>query len=100
MKNKTYKLAKLERNRISILTDDLTHCYICGKTKQHIHEVFFGRNRQNSMKYGCCIPICLYCHQMIHNNIELDSKIKKEMQIRFGEIYDEDFISIFKKNYL
>lgn len=52
------------------------------------------------MKYGCCIPICLDCHQMIHNNIELDSKIKKEMQLCFENTYDEDFIDIFKKNYL
>lgn len=33
MKSKSNKLAKLERNRKSIFTDDLEHCYLCGKAK-------------------------------------------------------------------
>ncbi len=36
MKNKTYKLAKLERNRFSIITNDLEHCILCGCHKENL----------------------------------------------------------------
>lgn len=100
MRNKTYKIAKLERNRTSILTDNMNQCYLCGKPKQHTHEIFYGRNRNNSMIYGCCIPVCMDCHNRIHNNITLDTELKKKTQMVFEETYEEDFLSIFKRNYL
>ena len=101
MKNKTYKLAKLERNRFSIITNDLEHCIICGCHKDNLHEVIFGKNRTNSLKYGLVIPLCLFHHNMIHNNIELDLIYKKIAQDRFIRHYPElDFLSIFHKNYL
>ena len=103
MKRKTYKLSKLEKNRKSIVTDNLDVCFICGRTKDHLHEVFYGNNRINSMKYGCIIPICGFCHQQIHNDIQLDYKIKKLVEKAFLKVYkcDEDyFVSIFHFNYL
>lgn len=91
----------LEKNRKSILTKNLKYCIVCGMPKQHIHEVFFGRNRQNSMKWGCCIPICARCHINIHNNIDLDMLYKRRCQEKFEELYShKEFMDIFKKNYL
>lgn len=58
IKQKSSKLAKLERNRFSIITKDLEHCYICTKKgmknipKDDLHELLEGKNRQVSMKYG------------------------------------------------
>ena len=69
IKKKSNKLAKLERNRFSILTDDLDHCYICKTMKlrevprQDLHEIFEGRNRQICMKYGFVAPLCRQCHE-------------------------------------
>lgn len=100
MKKKSNKIAKLEKNRISIFTNNLDYCIICGNRKQHIHEVYYGNNRINSMKYGCTLPLCMNCHNNIHNNHELDLYYKKLMQEKFEEVYDEDFLSIFKRNYL
>lgn len=98
-KNKT--ISKLERNRFSILTNDLTVCIICGNKKEHLHEIFPGRNRSNSMKYGCVIPLCANHHREIHNNIELATYYKVVSQQRFNEVYPYlSFIGIFKKNYL
>ena len=93
----------LERKRYSILTDDLEHCYICGRRKEHLHEIFFGRNRVLSMQYGCVVPLCLECHNRIHNNIDDDIKLKAECQERFMEYYncnEDEFIRIFRKNYI
>lgn len=57
IKKRTYKLSKSETNRTSIFTDNLDHCIICGKKKDNLHEVFFGRNRQLSIKYGLSYTI-------------------------------------------
>ena len=52
IKQKSSKLAKLERNRFSIITKDLEHCYICTKkgmkniSKDDLHELLEGKNRQ------------------------------------------------------
>ena len=97
------KITRLERNRYSILTDDLNHCYICGVPKQQLHEIYYGKNRINSMKYGCVVPLCADCHtgnNGVHNNSMLDNYLKKTCQEIFEKKYDLDFISIFHKNYL
>ena len=98
---KSKKLAKMERNRTSILTDDMEHCYICGSKKEHMHEVCFGKNRLNSIKYGLVIPVCFNCHIKIHSDINLQEEHHKIAQKKFNEVYpDLDFVEIFKKNYL
>ena len=101
MKSKSSKLAKLERNRFSLFTDDLEHCIICGKKKDNIHEVIYGRNRINSMKYGLTIPLCNYHHRLIHSNSILANEYKKRGQAMFNKTYpDLKFEDIFRKNYL
>jgi hypothetical protein len=100
MKKKSSKLAKLERNRFSILTNNLDYCIICGKTKQDLNEIYPGRNRQNSMKYGLVIPMCRSCHTKYTNDRNMQLYWMKLGQEKFEEMYEEDFISIFKRNYL
>lgn len=100
MKQRTNKLAKLEKNRFSILTNDMNHCYICHKSKSELHEIFAGRNRLNSMRYGCVIPICSECHRLLQNNAYQMQKLQSKCQIKFEKVYkDIDFLSIFRKNY-
>ena len=101
IKPKSNKLAKLEKNRTSLFTDDLNHCIICGKPKDHLHEIFFGKNRINSIKYKLVIPICFECHNKIHNDIILQNKWFIKGQTKFNEVYPNlDFIEIFKRNWL
>ena len=98
---KSKKLAKLERNRFSIITNDLNRCYICKEKKEELHEVFGGRNRQASMKYGLVIPVCRKCHRMIQKNETLNEKLHKVAQKTFKKYYkNENFIKIFGKSYL
>ena len=93
---------KLERNRFSIITDDLDHCIECSSMFSiELHEVFFGKNRQSSMKYGCVIPLCRDCHKKIHLNNYLNQHYKRLVQAEFESLYSrEEFVDIFKKNYL
>lgn len=101
---KRLKIKTLERKRKSILTDDLEHCYICHQRGIELHEVYFGKNRLNSIKYGCVVPLCTDHHRGVYGvhgkrGDELDKYLKKIMQEKFEEVYDIDFISVFRKNY-
>lgn len=97
------KIKRLEQMRFSILTNDLTKCLLCGKPKNSLHEIYFGKNRVNSMKWGCVAPLCYECHQGnngVHNNSQVDIILKKMCQYKFEEVYPNvDFLSIFHKNY-
>ncbi len=99
---KSSAIQNAERNRFSVFTKDLEHCIICGNKKEHLHEIFFGKNRNKSMKYGFVIPLCFQCHLMMHRNKQL----QEAWHIR-GQLYWEEhlgskneFIAIFRKNYI
>lgn len=101
MKQKSSKLSTLERNRKSILTDDLEHCIICGKKRDHLHEIYEGKNRQNSMKYNCVLPLCYKHHILIHQDRKLSLIWKVKCQKEFEKTKSrEAFISIFRRSYL
>lgn len=103
LKKRTSKQSKLERNRFSILTSDLDHCVICNSKKDHLHEVLFGRNRLNSIKYGLVIPLCTSHHAEMHRNKEWQDYWHIVAQKKFMDYYHksiDEFIEIFKINYL
>lgn len=101
MRNKTYKLIKLERNRYSILTSDLKHCFICKKLGVDIHEIYGGRNRKVSMKNGLCVPLCREHHYVVTINAEESLKLKKMCQEEFEKTHTRnDWFNLIGKNYL
>mgnify|MGYP001625128624 CR=1 FL=1 len=101
IRQKTSKLAKLERKRFSVFTDDLEHCIICKTKKDHLHEVFPGAYRQRSMKEHMILPLCTYHHTQIHKDIELSLYWKRSCQKEFEKSHTRDeFIKIFGKSYL
>lgn len=101
LKQRSKKLAKLERNRFSLFTNNMNKCYFCLNKKDHIHEIFCGRNRQNSMRYGLCLPICELCHSKYQNDVVFNLKWHKKGQAMFNKTYPNlKFEDIFKKNYL
>ena len=88
----------------SIITDDMEHCIHCGSTMVEIHHIMFGTaNRKLSDKYGLVVPLCPYCHrggQGVHQNRQLDLKLKKLAQSKFEQEYpDLDWLEIFGRNY-
>lgn len=97
-------MSSLEKKRFSILTNDLTRCYVCGLPKHHLHEVYYGKNRTNSMKYGCVVPLCYEHHEGntgVHHNDTLNARLKVECQKKFEETYPTlDFRTIFYKSYI
>jgi predicted ribonuclease toxin of YeeF-YezG toxin-antitoxin module len=78
----------------------------CKKGFAHNHEVFFGKNRQNSIKYGMQKRLCYEHHNKPgginpHYNKEIDNQYKQEAQRKFeAEFSRELFVMVFGRNYL
>lgn len=101
MKNKTNKLRKLERERKSILTDDLEHCFICKNQPIDIHEIYGGANRKISMIKNFCVPLCRTCHTKATLNNDFSLILKKLCQTEFEKTATrEEFMRLIGKNYL
>lgn len=81
-------------------------CYFCGAVRNlEKHHIYFGRaNRRLSEKYGCTCYLCHYHHtgskDAVHENRENDLKLRRICQKRFEEVYTENFIKVFGRNYL
>ncbi len=101
LKTRTYKQAKLEQNRFSLFSTDTTHCYFCPSiNKLTWHEIFRGRNRRNSIKYGLCLRMCIKCHKRYQEDKDFNDFWHKKGQAKFEKAYpDLDFVEIFKRNY-
>ena len=103
MHNKSKKLTKLERNRYSVFSNDTKKCYLCdSKYKLTWHEIYSGRNRQNSMKYGLCLRMCLNCHSREQENSQFNDYWHRQGQLYWEEFFGsrEEFIKVFRRNYL
>ena len=97
---KSSKLIKMEKERFSLFTDNLNQCIMCGRKKEALHEVIFGSNRLNSIKYGIVIPLCTKHHLECHKNSQLQHIWKVKAQEVFEKTYPNlDFVKIFGKNY-
>ena len=89
----------------SIVQEDMTCCYVCGRYGTEIHHIFFGNaNRKLSTKYGLVIGLCYEHHRGktgVHQNRELDLTMKRVGQREFNRHYPElDFLAVFGRNYL
>lgn len=88
----------------SIITDDMEHCFVCGRPDVQIHHCIHGvANRKLADKYKLVVPLCMDHHtgrNGIHFDKKFDEEMKKYAQRKFEETYDEDFRAIFGKSYL
>ena len=105
MRKKRYELAKLEKYRQSIFTDDLKSCYICGlkgiyRPACDKHEILGGAKRKNSMVFGYVLPLCRDCHISFTRNYVLKKMWAKRCQIYHEKKYGvEDWMNHFHRNY-
>ena len=92
---------------VSALTEDIEHCYVCGRPEPQMHHCIYGTgNRSISNKYQYIIPLCMDHHtgrDGVHNgNKALDMHLKQLAQKHFERYHGsrEDFIRVFGKSYL
>lgn len=94
--------------RFSIIPQEHA-CYVCGqKTNLHQHEAIFGMaHRKLSIQEGLVFYLCPRHHNMssegVHQNIELDLKLKRIAQAEWLKQHNNDidlWMKIFRRNYL
>lgn len=89
----------------SIMQEDCSRCYLCGRPPRQEHHVFGGANRRKSEKNGLKVKLCLECHiygpEAVHTNQETMRRLRQEGQRAFERTHTRaEFISEFGKNYL
>lgn len=101
IKQKSKKLAKLEKNRTSILQKDNGKCFICNKkVKLDKHEAFGGRNRQKSIKWQLIYYLCRECHATVDLDRDKRQYLHDYAREKFIKKYSEEkFLNEFGKTY-
>ena len=108
MKSRSGKRKRLEDNRWSVFTEDLEHCYFCEKKASDVHEIIYGSNRWNSMRYGYVLPLCRTHHDMFHRNYRLTMEwqvrcqehfMKKDTLAKWVEIFHCNYKEKLKQKY-
>lgn len=82
--------------------DDI--CRYCGTPYASTHEIYEGTGRrQQSIKYGMQVKLCMKCHKDIqeHPLKCRDIELKQEYQRKFEEEFSRElFVKVFGKSYL
>jgi hypothetical protein len=105
IKNKNIKKQYIPVTEVnnSVFSNDTERCYLCGSTyKLTWHEIYSGKNRQNSMKNGLCLRLCLNCHSKEQEDSQFNDYWRKQGQLYWEENTGsrEEFIKVFRRNYL
>lgn len=104
IKQRSNKLAKTEKERFSIIYQDLTKCCVDGCLTPYSgiqkNEVFEGAYRQASIRYGLVCPFCKNHHDLFHSDRQFALYYKRMFQDKFVESHSlEEFLKIFKIDY-
>jgi hypothetical protein len=114
IKKYTYKHAKADKERFSIMVNDMSICAESNKKYDradlNYHEIFYGNGkRQLSIKYGLVIPLYWrkYHNQFESKGIHFDKQMCLKWQIK-GQLEamkyynwsEDEFREIFGKSYL
>lgn len=103
MHNKSKKLTKLERNRFSVFTTNKDKCMFCNATTNlSWHEVFAGKNRQNSMEDGFCLRMCLLCHEKKQEDAQFNEFWHRKAQLYYEQNIGDrkQFLARYRRSYL
>ncbi len=92
----------------SMITDDLEHCYFCGRTPVQFHHIYGGPNRKIATEDNMIVPLCLECHAKAHNDQRINRVLKQRGQIAYEDVYiqraallaREEFRNRYGKSYL
>lgn len=91
----------------SIITDDMGHCYLCGRVAECVHHIFPGSKRKTSDRLGLVVPLCNSCHTMgphaVHSagGVKIMGDLKRIAQSIYEETHSRQHWMInVGRNYL
>ena len=88
----------------SKFTDDLEHCFVCGRPFPQIHHMMNKCHKAKAEKYGLILPLCANHHtgaEGVHTKPERMLACRQMAQKKFEEEHTRDeWIKEFRKSYL
>ena len=88
----------------SIITEDMEHCFVCGRPYPQIHHIMNKSDKKKSEKYGLLVPLCMEHHTGaagVHTKPERMLAMRQFGQKEFERRYSHElWMKEFKKNYL
>ena len=97
------KKVKKDAYKHSVLTDDLEHCYMCGRSPIQFHHIFGGHNRDKATEDDMIVPLCWECHMKIHTEPSERTlyRLKQAAQWEYEATHTrEEFRQRYGKSYL
>ena len=89
----------------SILQEDTTRCFICGRSDDKLdrHEIYGASNRSRSKRLGLWVVLCRNHHADAHGNKAVMIALKQAGQIAAKHAYgwtNDEFRKKIGRNYL
>ena len=84
------------------ITEDMTHCIICGNPAVEVHHIFGGPNRRNAGEDELVVPLCREHHNMgtpvkmspsVHQKADMMKLFHMLGQLAFERNYLADVIA-------
>ena len=97
------KRVKPDAYEQSILTEDMEHCFRCGRSPVQMHHIFGAHNRDKATMDDMIVPLCWECLMMLHNerSQRMNYSLKRLAQAVYEETHSqEDFRLRYGKSYL
>lgn len=86
------------------MTDDMEHCFICGRPFPQIHHMMNKYDKKKAEKFGLVLPLCMMHHtgcEGVHSKPEKMLAMRQMAQKKFEEKYGhEAWMKEFGKDYL
>lgn len=99
----------MQREIVSIVTNDTLHCYIHKKylnvdvVAVHEHHMLHGPNRSLADADHLVCGLCENCHRLLHDAGYHDLDLQQDAERAWLKTYNktiDDFISRYGKNYI
>jgi len=88
----------------SLLTQDIKHCYICGKRALELHAIFVDQKNNSEFKSkedGLVIPLCWACNIKLLLDPRKQRSLHTEAQIAFEQAWpNRNFVKRYGKDFL
>ena len=113
LKSRSNKQIKKEKERFSIIYQDLSKCCVCGLktgdfdrrlniyTRVEKNEIFSGSYRSISIEDGMVAPMCIFCHKLFHKDTLMNLLYKVKFQKEYlKEHTREEFINRYGQDFI
>ena len=87
----------------SLLTDDMSRCYFCGKPKMMDHAIYnsLKEHEKYSFADGMTIPLCWDCNVKLHLDKRISYKLHIEGQLAWEHAHPtQAFEKRYGRNFL